>query len=460
MKIGIESELPTVDARGMAADERSVQALFRRLAGQEGFSTYCDATSGTVVGVKSRRSSGTLDVGNDYGFCTVEMALPPEEGFANAKAAWHDTLDSLLLPAMGAEGLSALAHGCQPRTETLGRAYLADKGHYQFWLAQAERVPGLYASDAWPGFAAVQFNIDVPLPDVITVCNTLINMTPLLCAWGANSAVFAERVQPWQSLRLRGYMELAESNPFFADRLLFPRRTYGSLAQYMQDAWATPIFEVARAGVIYRPVAPQLTTAEFAAVGEAEFVDFHGAKRTLSCTVDDLAMGLVFYWPAVRVRMQLDDTCSVAEVLAAVQAERPESVLRNGGRDTFVEVRHLPTMSRQETFSWLAMILGWLENIEQCEKLFHPWTLARSRAAMPQVQTQGWGAEVAGAPIGQWARQAFVVADEGLRRGKAAPVEELEPLARRLRDRTNPASDAVACLRAEGIEALVETLRM
>ncbi|WP_327297143.1 glutamate-cysteine ligase family protein [Streptomyces sp. NBC_01197] len=460
VRIGIESELPTVDAQGMAADERSVQALFGRLARQEGFSTYSDATSGTVVGVRSRRGSGTLDVGNDYGFCTVEMALPPEEGFAAAKSAWHHTLDSLLLPALGAEALSVLAHGCQPRTETLGRAYLADKGHYQFWLAQAERFPGHYASDAWPGFAAVQFNIDVPLSDVIPVCNTLISMTPLLCAWGANSAVFGERVQPWQSLRMRGYQELAESNPFFADRLLFPRRLYSGLAQYMQDAWATPVFEVTRAGMIYRPMAVELTTAEFAAAGEAEFVDFHGAKRTLQCTVGDLASGLVFYWPAVRVRMRLDETCSVAEVLAAVAAGRPESVLHNGGRDTFVEVRHLPTMSRPETFSWLAMILGWLDNIEQCEKLFRPWTLALSRAAMPQVQAHGWDAEAAGAPIGQWAQQAFAVAEEGLRRGKAAPAEELEPLARRLRDRTNPATDAVACLRAEGIEALVEKLRM
>lgn len=460
MKIGIESELPTVDTRGMAADERSTQAFFGRLARQEGFSTYSDATSGTVVGVKSRRGNGMLDVGNDYGFCTVEMALPPEEGFAAAKAAWHGTLDSLLLPALSAQGLSVLAHGCQPRTETLGREFLADKGHYQFWLAQAERFPGHYASDAWPGFAAVQFNIDVPLPDVMTVCNTLIAMTPLLCAWGANSAVFAERVQPWQSLRLRGYMELAESNPFFADRLLFPRRSYSGLAQYMQDAWATPVFEVVRAGMIYRPAAPELTTEQFAAAGEAEFVDFHGAKRTLSCTVDDLASGLVFYWPAVRVRMRLDDTCSVAEILAAVAAGRPESVLRNGGRDTFVEVRHLPTMSRQETFSWLAMILGWLENIDECAKLFSPWSLDRSRAVMPEVQARGWDSEVAGAPMGQWARQAFAVAEEGLRRGKAAPVEELEPLARRLRDRTNPATDAVACLRAEGIEALVEKLRM
>jgi hypothetical protein len=259
---------------------------------------------------------------------------------------------------------------------------------------------------------------------------------------------------------MRGYMELSESNPFFTDRLLFPRRTYSGLAQYMQDAWATPIFEVTRAGVIYRPVVPELTTAQFAAAGEAEFVDFHGAKRTLSCTVDDLAAGLVFYWPAVRIRMQLDQTCGVAEVLDAVAAGRPESVLLGGGRDTFVEIRHLPTMSRQETFAWLAMILGWLADIERCAQLFAPWTLDRSRAAMPEVQAHGWDTEVAGAPLTQWAQQAFSLADEGLRQGGAAPVEELEPLARRLRDRTNPAADAVACLRAEGIEALVDKLRM
>nr|WP_206323955.1 glutamate-cysteine ligase family protein [Streptomyces sp. HNM0574] len=452
--------MPVVDHSGTAADSPPVHAFFQRLAGHEGFDTYRDGTTGTVVGVRAKRGDGTLDIGNDYGICTVEMALPPEDGFARSRAAWNGTLDSLLLPALRAEGLSALAHGCQPRTETLGRPYLADKGHYTFWLAQAERRPGHYAPDAWPGFAAVQFNIDVPLADVVPACNTLIAMTPLLCAWGANSAVFGGRVQPWQSLRLRGYTELAATNPFFADRLLYPRRTYRNLSDYMRDAWALPVFEVVRQGTIYRPVDPELTTEGFAALGEAEFTDVHGAKRSLRCTTPDLASGLVFYWPAVRVRMRLDESCSVQEVLDAVDAGRPEAVLRDAGRGTFIEVRQLPTMGREETFAWLAIVLGWLDNLTACRELFAPWTLDVSRAATEQAQTRGWHTEVVGARMDAWGERALRAAREGLRRGGAADVTELEPLERRLTDLRNPAADAVDLLRRDGIEALVEHLRM
>lgn len=460
MKIGIESELPVVDRLGEAAGREAVQSLFRRLAGRADFTAYHDAGSGALVGATSVRSNGTLMVGNDYGICTVEMALPPEEGFASAKAAWNQALDSLVLPALAAEDLSALAHGCQPRTETLGGPFLADKGHYRLWLAQAERYPGHYAADAWPGFAAVQFNIDVPLPQVVTFCNTLIKMTPLIYAWGANSAVFGSRVQPWYSLRLQGYLELAGSNPFFAHRLHFPRRLPHDLAAYMREAWALPVFEIDRAGVAHSPVDPHLTTAQFAAAGDAEFIDLNGAKCTLSCTPADLAAGLVFYWPAVRVRMRLDESCTVPEILRAVAAGRPEEVLRDGGRGTFAEVRHLPTMDRAETFSWLAMLLGWLGDLERCRDLFDSWTLEDARAAAARVQTHGWATDVAGAPLTEWGRRALDLAAGSLRRNPVAPVDELSTPARRLRDRTSPATDAVRCLRNEGIDALVERLRM
>ncbi|MFF3274479.1 glutamate-cysteine ligase family protein [Streptomyces chrestomyceticus] len=460
MKIGIESELPVVDRRGAAAGRPAVRAVFERLAARPDFDPYHDATTGTLVGARSVRDHGTLDVGNDYGVCTVEAALPPEEGFAAAKAAWHRTLDDVVFPALAAEGLSALAHGCQPLTETLGGPYLADKAHYNLWLAQAERYPGHYASDAWPGFAAVQFNVDVPLPRVIDACNTLVRMTPLIFAWGANSAVFGGRVQPWHSLRLRGYTELSETNPFFAHRLHYPRHLYGSLADYMREAWALPIFEITRHGVPHTPLVPELTTRQFAETGHAEFVDPDGTKRILHCTTADLASGLVFCWPAVRVRMRLDESCTVAEALEAVARDRGEAVLRDGGRGTFVEIRHLPTMNREETFAWLAVLLGWLGDIEGCRDLFGGWSLQDSRTAAAEVQTRGWAAEVAGVPLPEWGRRALDLAAESLRRDPVAPAEELEPLARRLRDRTSPATDAVAQVRSEGIEAFVEGLRM
>ncbi len=460
MKIGIESELPVVDRRGHAAGREAVQGVFRRLAGRDGFSPYADAASGALLGVRSPRAGGTLDIGTDYGVCTIEMALPPEEDYARAKAVWNDCLDSLLLPELAAEGLSALAHGCQPKTETLGGPYLADKGHYRLWLERAEQYPGHYAADAWPGFAAVQFNVDVPVDEVVTACNTLIKLTPLIFAWGANDAVFGGVVQPWHSIRLRGYTELAEANPFFSHRLLFPHHLYRDLADYMREAWARPVFQVEREGRIYSPLVAGLTTAEFASVGQADFTDLSGVKKTLHCTTADLAAGLVFYWPAVRIRVRLNDSLTVPEITDAVAAGRARSVLEDGGRGCFVEIRHLPTMDRAETFAWLAMLLGWLGDLEGCRVLTEDWTLDDVRASAADILTRGWSASVHGRPLPEWGAAAFDLADASLRRRPVAPPAELAPLERRLREGTSPATDAIAYVGRNGIDAFVDRLRM
>ncbi|MBC2876253.1 MULTISPECIES: glutamate-cysteine ligase family protein [Streptomyces] len=460
MKIGIESELPVVDRHGFAAGREAVRAVFRRLAGRDGFRSYADRPGGEPLGVRAALPGGTLDIGTDYGFCTVEAALPPEEDFVRAKAAWHACLDDVLLPALAAEGLSALGHGCQPRTETLGAPWLADKDHYRLWLERAERYPGHYAADAWPGFAAVQFNVDVPLAAAVTACDTLIKLTPLIFAWGSNDAVFGGTVRPWHSLRLRGYTELAASNPFFAHRLLLPHHLYRDLSDYVREAWARPVFQVEREGAVHSPVDAGLTTAEFAAAGRADFVDRQGVKRTLRCTPADLAAGLVYYWPAVRIRLRLDETLDVPDLVAAVAAGRAEEVLADGGRGCFVEIRHLPTMGRAETFAWLAMLLGWLGDLDGCRALTAEWTLDDVRSATEDVLANGWSARLRGRPLPEWGAAAFDLAEASLRRDPVAPADELAPLARRLADRTSPSADTVACLERHGVEALVDRLRL
>ncbi|MBZ4321105.1 glutamate-cysteine ligase family protein [Streptomyces huiliensis] len=460
MKIGIESELPVVDRNGFAAGHEAVRSVFRRLAARDGFRPYADTPGGEPVGVRAALPGGTLDIGTDYGFCTIEVALPPEEDFARAKAAWHACLDDVLLPALAAEGLSALAHGCQPRTETLGAPWLAAKAHYRLWLDRAERYPGHYAADAWPGFAAVQFNVDVPLDAAVTACDTLIKLTPLVFAWGSNDAVFGGAVQPWHSLRLRGYTELSASNPFFADRLLLPHHLYRDLSDYVREAWARPVFQVERDGEVHSPVDQGLTTAGFAAAGRADFVGRDGAKRTLRCTTADLATGLLYYWPAVRIRVRPDTSLDVPDVVAAVAAGRAEEILADGGRGCFVEIRHLPTMGRAETFAWLAMLLGWLGDLDGCRALTEEWTLDDVRTATEDVLTRGWSARLRGRPLPEWGAAAFELAEASLRRRPVAPVDELAPLARRLAERTSPSSDTVACLERDGIETLVDRLRM
>jgi gamma-glutamylcysteine synthetase len=460
MKIGMESELPVVDHRGVAANYPAVQAVFRRLIERDGFEPYFDALNGELLGARKSQDTGTLDVGTDYGVCTLEVAFPPQEGFQNARSAWSDFLDSVLLPALASQQLSALGHGCQPKTATLGRAYIAGKAHYRLWDTLVQRYPSHYASDAWPGFAALQFNVDVPLSKLVTSCNTLIKMSPLICAWSANSAVFGGHIQPWLSLRIKGYLALAESNPFFAHRLHIPERVYTSVADYLRTAWSLPIFEISRGGKIYYPVEEGLSTTDFATAGSAEFADLGGEKVKLSCTTADLATGAVFYWPAVRIKVRLDERMTVPDILAAVAAERAESVLVDQGRGSFIEIRHLPTMARDESFSWLAMFLGWLQDIEGCRALVDGWTVEEVRACATDVLTAGWSAQMQGRSLREWGTAALELARGALAARPVAPVQALDPLAQRLADGTCPATDTIALVHGQGIDALIERLRL
>ncbi|MGH3669109.1 MAG: hypothetical protein ACRDSH_00520, partial [Pseudonocardiaceae bacterium] len=268
------------------------------------------------------------------------------------------------------------------------------------------------------------------------------------------------RIQPWQSLRIKGYLALAESNPFFAHRLHIPEHLYTSVADYLRTAWSFPIFEISRDGMIYYPVEEGLTTAEFAAAGSAHFADLAGQKVTLSCTVADLATGAVCYWPAVRIKVRLDDRPAVPEILAAVASDQVEPVLLDGGRGCFIEIRHLPSMGREESFSWLAMVLGWLHAIDGVHALVQSWTLDEVRSCADEVLTAGWSARMQGRTLQEWGADALDLATGALDAQPLAPVGALGILAQRLAAGTCPATDTIKVLREHGLTALTDRLKL
>ena len=386
------------------------------------------------------------------GSAPSKLALPPEADLRAAESAWNGFLDAVLLPTLAARGLSVLGYGSQPKTAASGRAFVADKGHYELWISRMELCAHREAIDPWPSYAALQFNLDLPPSQVIPAVNTLISLSPLICAWSANSPVFGGLVQPWLETRAKGYLMLAEGHPFFAGRLWFARYPYDSLAGYLWAAWELPIFEVVRGGKVFHPLDPRLTTLDYAAAGAAEFVDLGGAPTRLTCTAADLALGVLFSWPAVRVKVQLDLDRDVSDILEAVAAGRPEDVLRDRGRSTFVEVRHLPTMGRKESFAWLAMFLGWLADLDALAGLVEGWSTHEVKTCFDRVLVDGWDTSMAGRRLPEWAADAYDIARRAL---PAEHADRLEPLRRRLEEGTSPASDALATYRAEGVDALV-----
>lgn len=366
----------------------------------------------------------------------------------------------MLLPVLTAEGLYILGYGCQPKTETLRSNYVAAKGHYKLWDKIADRCQSHFAFDSWPGFASFQFNIDVLPESIVQASNALIKLSPLIWAWGANSSVCGSKVLSVSSLRVEGYRTLAEANPFFRYRLNFPQRIFTSLEDYMRQAWEQPIFEVIRDNTIYYPVRPELSTWEFANLKSAEFLDLQGRLRTLNCEPSDLAMGLVFYWPAVRIKLQLDLNQTVETILNAVTTGSALDVLKSKGRHSFVEIRHLPAMSRNETFSWLALFLGCLGDIESCSLLTQDWRLEEVRACSHEVLTQGWSASLQNCPLSDWGTAVLDIATRSLERSEPELLTFIEPLALRLQNRTSPSQDVVDSFDRDGIDGLIDKLKI
>ena len=131
--IGIESELPVVDCHGEAAGREAMAAVFGALVADHGFEPYHDGHTGVLAGVRRHHGTGRLDVGTDFGFCTLEIAFPPEPGLVAAEAAWDELYEQVLRPTLTGEGLSVLGYGCQPKTPASGRAIVAREGHYELW---------------------------------------------------------------------------------------------------------------------------------------------------------------------------------------------------------------------------------------------------------------------------------------------------------------------------------------
>lgn len=456
-RIGLEIELPLVDHRGQAVSNASVIELFRRLADGAGFTVYDASGSGIPLGVYAEDSEGRLDIGTDYGFCTLEVALPPAPNAATAEAAWRKLLDSLLLPTLERQDLFLLGYGCQPKTRATGPAYVANKPHYEVMTRLIDRHP-IFPADAWPSFAALQFNLDVPYEDVIPLTNALIMLSPLILAWSANSPVFGGEIQPWIELRAQAYLEM-NANPIFTDRFFFPRRPFTSISDYLHRAWSQPIIEVTRDSGIYRPLDESLTTLDFAARPAAEFVDLDGNLAELECQASDLATGLSSIWPAVRLKLSLDTTLPVREIVDLVISGEGEGALVDEGRSTFIEIRHLPTMGHEEGFAWLAMILGWMATTSELAAFADACSLDDARRCFDQVLVNGWNADLTGRPLVSWGADALALARDGLG-GQPELSGRLALLEDRLFTRSSPAAQAIEVFRSQGVDSLVEMTKL
>ena len=240
----------------------------------------------------------------------------------------------------------------------------------------------------------------------------------------------------------------------------FPQRLFDSLADYMLQAWEQPIFEIARNQEIYHPVDQSLSTLEFIQQKSAEFTDLQGKVHIIDCESTDLAQGLVFYWPAARIKVQLDLEQSVTEILEKVLAGDATGVLKSQGSQSFLEIRHLPAMDREDAFAWLAFFLGLLADIDACNQLMEHCDIEIVQASAKDVLSQGWETDLAGRSLYEWGTNLRDIVRGGLGCEAPALLPYIEPLIVRLDKRITPAQDVMDCLHRNGLDGLIELLKI
>lgn len=454
-KIGLEFEFPMVNAKGECAgyhDDLRLWKAWKKL----GYEYKRDHHTKKIVGIYKQLKSGKREIGTDYCAGTFEIAMPPEENLKLAKKEWEKFLKKECLPILNKNGLQLLGYASQPKTRHL-KNKMAPKGHYQIWNELLAKNCAEWIRDKGSGFAAAQYNIDVPFNIISEVASALTKTTCLVWAWSLNDPISNSEITSFKSTRLKVY-ECIVKGGGFKNRGSFPDADYKSAEDYIDKAWKKPIFEIIRKGVSLQPQDRKLTTWDFIKKQEAVFVDLGGKKLTCRISTEDLALGLYFYWPSVRIKMFFDMKCTVQDIVSAVRNGEVEKTLTNRGNSSFLEIRPVAMTPQDELFTWPAFFLGLIENYKKLASITKDWKMSELENLMPDIQKRGLETVFKGKSLNDHGKTILKVSKQGLSRKYSELLPWLSPLEEKAVTKITPADRVMKIFDQRGMDGLIEYL--
>ncbi len=404
-KVGREAEFPVVWPDGRAGD---VSLLWEPLLGQGGLTPHYDdpGTRRLLVEV----SEPGLMVAIEVGRCTVELSLGPYEDLWQLQAG----LDQALARVNGAareRGMLLLGFGIQPRTPA-SEHLMTPSRHYKA-LRRAAGIAWLRLTTS----ASDQLHVDITrsvIPGAVNWMNLLSGALIALCA---NSSVYAGRAGRYQAGREAFLADLGEQRYGMPPR---PFDTTFECIQYLSEF---------RCFVLPESIGFRRINRPFSEVLIAE------AKR--GTPFEQLFQYFLWHehyvWNSARARV----AHSTIEVRPACQQPPGESMAAN------------------------ALILGWVEGLEEAAKLVSrafgddAWP-AMSRYRRATVRDGLDALEPAPGLLSGLVE----IARAGLKRRGRGEERLLSPIERRLAAGQSPGQRAQQILRRSGMAAVLEHLRI
>lgn len=430
--IGLECELPLVDANTMHAPSLGVAQSMLQAFADDGFELIRDAQTGAVVRtqrhVQSRTYAPVCDVVElELGYPTIEVSTAPEPTIKDAVERMRRLLRPLAARAAEAS-CAVLGYGMQPFTPP-SRALRAPKGRYRLYDAYATHrwIPPETGSDVdlFTVTASCQCHVQVSRDEAVPALNALNRLAGPLMALAANSCFWKGQRDPaWSVPRERFYDMVYAENPRFPVQTFGIPGDFDSLEGYTAHILAMQALMVARDDG-YVALADPITVANYFGVSNA-LVARSVAGQSL------------------MLEPHIDDIFTFSSFI--------EFCARLSPRYGTIEARMFCQQPPNEFGCVPALVLGLIENLADAERISRLVTIEEAQALRSAAQAH---ALRAGDPCLRLCELVVAAADKGLRRRGLHEEEFLEPLRRRLRDGIGAGDAAAREFEVGGREALL-----
>ena len=427
-KIGLEVEFPVVDLTGKAVSYSIIKEMFRFLE-TKGFELHKDATTSEIIYAreplnldqKSHTSSSSIStiIGTDSGYCTLEIALKPQDNLFACREEFHKII-GILTEYFRCHNCLILGYGIQPITPPSQNLITQRACHLMSQKIMAKRSAMNRFIDQREGSdldfgritAASQCHIDVTVDEAIRAANALNGLSGLQIALTANSPVWLGRVDPqWKAVR-----------EIFWEYMCVTLYTQVGIPKSFSD-----IFDYVEYLCKFPPLMIERQSQLITVIEKETFKEFLNSKKP--------SKGLTLNDQEIAVLPEIEDIITHSSFAWFNARLSP----KYGTIESRISCQQPP----KETILVPALILGLIENLEEAEELLKSYSWEEWKRLRYDSLRHVLQAQIDNKPVLPLVEKLITIAELGLRKRGNGEEIFLASAKRRIAERKVPANDII-----------------
>jgi len=437
--VGFEFENPIIDFQGKTIDFKRMQKVFKSFE-ENGWEAKRDYILGCINQIEKDFGNDRVNLITDSGAGNLEVAMPPKQNIEEARVLYRKVYDDVL-KILKTHNLTLAVFAIQPGSIPDIRKFFRRNSMY---LALEE----LDSSDSYANFtstaiSAHQAGVSVKLNEAIDYSNEMIKIAGLVVALCGNSPIHGFKLLPWKEWRiiLIGLFRFMTDHFGFERLCGFPKKPYKSIADYFRYYWETQWM-----------ILPPLRKSEwilpdqklgFIEYFKAEKIPAHSLKKEkleLTPSADDLNLATICMWPHAKPHIVLDPAkITVREFMKNFEKDSLEEYLEEKLVNCYIECRAAAAPPRGEEAAIPALMLGLVNNMDGVKNITKLYKWEDWGNLVLEAAAKGLDAKIYGKSITPYLKELLEIAQEGLKKRGLGEKKYLEPFARRIQEKKNPA---------------------